>query len=303
MNLTIIVDDRERKVIPFFDENNMPFKVERVTVGDYSVICRDCVLINIERKSWKDLAASIKDGRTANVAKMIALRAETGCKLFYLIEGPACPQPMTKYGRIPHKSLRAHLDHLIFKHDIHIIHSKNPKHSADRIVEICRNLIKTMPALTNISGGAMAAIKKKTPVTDNAIIHRIWACVPNITTTTASLFIAKNYHIADLILGRVTKDEIYALKYINGHVIGNRANKIWATTRPLAKNNKWFAKMLSQLHGVTVTTAHAILSVISWEGLLQGDVTVTALSQVAKTEKRRLGPAAAKLIHKFFSKL
>ena len=71
----IIVDDREQKVIPYFNgftmSPNITFKVSRVNHGDYSVLYRDYILFIIERKTWKDLAASLRDGRKENTKKLL----------------------------------------------------------------------------------------------------------------------------------------------------------------------------------------------------------------------------------------
>ena len=79
----IIEDNREQmqSAAPFFpaaiDKNNkkyqkltkeqgggdIEFKRQRVTTGDYHILFNDQIYMSIERKTWKDLAASIKDGR------------------------------------------------------------------------------------------------------------------------------------------------------------------------------------------------------------------------------------------------
>ena len=64
-NYLILIDDREKNVIPFFEkiDSDIKYKIDRLTVGDYSVLYKDKILFIIERKTWVDLAASIKDGR------------------------------------------------------------------------------------------------------------------------------------------------------------------------------------------------------------------------------------------------
>ena len=77
--MNIIIDDRERSVIPFFDsiknnKNNITYKVSRINYGDYSVNYNNNIIFIIERKTWKDLSQSIRDGRKDNIAKLIELR-------------------------------------------------------------------------------------------------------------------------------------------------------------------------------------------------------------------------------------
>lgn len=351
LNIQIIIDDREKHVIPFFEEYiksknyktpNITHKVERVNIGDYSILCNGFIIFNIERKTWKDLASSIKDGRKKNVHKMIKLREDTkssqlpnGCQLMYLMEGPPIPKSTSRYGRVPYKNLRSHLDHIMFNYNIHVIHSKNKQGTVDRLYEICRNFLTITPNpmvnitnpicaeptaepnddlksvdtpqikskdLKSINGGAILQLKTKTPVSETAITYRIWSCIPNITEKTACLFINKNYHISDLILGKITQDDIYALKYENGYIIGKRASRIWNGSRILPKNTKYFANMLAQITGVTKKTANVILVTISLEKLLKGEISAETLANIKKTnDGRNIGKVVSTRIHKFFA--
>jgi ERCC4-type nuclease len=354
LNIQIIIDDREKHVIPFFEDYvmskhyktpNITHKVERVNIGDYSILCNGFIIFNIERKTWKDLASSIKDGRKNNVHKMIKLREETkssqlpnGCQLMYLMEGPPIPKSTSRYGRIPYKNLRSHLDHIMFNYNIHVIHSKNKKGTVDRLYEICRNFLTITPNpiiniinntvcdepkdkssvesksldspqikakdLKSVNGGAIQQLKTKTPVSETAITYRIWSCIPNITEKTACLFINKDYHISDLILGKITQDDIYALKYENGYIIGKRASRIWNGSRILPKNEKYFVNMLSQITGVTKKTANIILVTISLEKLLKGEISIETLTNIKKNnDGRNIGKVVASRIHKFFAPL
>jgi ERCC4-type nuclease len=262
--LCILIDDREKNVIPFFKINacEINYKVTRVTIGDYAVLYRDKILFIIERKTWVDLASSIKDGRKNNVKKMIKARNDTNCILIYLIEGNPIPSDKSKYGRIPYKNLRSHLDHLIFRDNIHIIHSKDMDHTSRRIYELVRNYTTITPSILKTiepsvvepgvvepgvvepgvvepgvvsSGGytcennyisGIDIMKQKFIVSEQTIIYKIWCCLPQITERTAMIFIDEKYHISDLLLNRIDKDTIFNMKYTSGVIIGKRSNKI-----------------------------------------------------------------------------
>lgn len=317
----IIVDDREQKVIPYFNGFTMPpnitFKVSRVNHGDYSVLYRDYILFIIERKTWKDLAASLRDGRKENTKKLLKIREDTGCQIIYLIEGNPIPRSTAKFGRVPYKALRSHLDHLAFRDGIHMVYSKDKKNTVDRIVELVKNYLTIIPSpLLDIdvladsdegnTGGGVDKLKEKVPITAEAIIYKIWCCVPNITEKTACLFINKGYHISDLILGNIPKEEIYSMKYPNGYVIGKRSEKIWKSTRlsDESSGNVVFIKMLTQLNGITKTTASIILSTISFEKLLKGEVTAKDIKVIHKSPAgRKVGPKVAGELIKWFAKI
>lgn len=312
--IQIIVDDREQHVIPYFNEfeshPTIVYKIMRVNIGDYNVIYKGNILMSIERKTWKDLAGSIKDGRKENVNKMIKLREEVGCHLFYLIEGNPLPKPNVKYGRISSKNLRSHLDHLMLRDNIHIIYSKDKKNTVERIFQLVQNYLSIKPSPLNKfndmtknsskNGEGIAKLKEKIIITPESIVYKIWCCVPNITEKTSNLFINQGYHISDLILGNITKDQIFSMKYENGYIIGARSNKIWNCSRIKTSNNKVFIKMLSCIPGITKKTADIILSTISFDDLIKGNIDLNTISSIKKTEKTKIGPCAGVNVLKYF---
>lgn len=316
MSVEIIIDDREQAIIPHFNSVKIPpnitYKVCRINYGDYSVLYKGYILFIIERKTWKDLASSIRDGRKHNINKMIKMRDETGCQLLYLIEGNPIPKKTTRFCRIPYKNLRAHLDHLSFRDGVHMIYSKNKKNTVDRIVEIVQNYLSIKPSplleidkLEEKEGGGENKLKEKPiisdEITNKMITYKIWSCIPNITEKTACLFINEGYHISDLILGKISKDTIYSLKYDNQYIIGKRSVKIWNCSRINEKNNIYFAKMLTQINGITKKTANIILNNISWKDLLNGEITKETLSEIQKSDSgRKVGKKISGEIIKYF---
>ena len=311
MVIQIVVDDREQAIIPFFKEfefsPNITYLVSRITTGDYSILYKDKILFIIERKTWKDLASSIKDGRKNNVEKLLKLREETGCKILYLIEGNPLPNPNSNFCRIPYKNLRSHLDHLAFRDNIHITYSKDAKDTVARIVEIITNYLTITPSPLEIYQdaydskiGGIEKLKEKKIISHESVVYKIWQCIPNITEKTSCLFV--DYHISDLILGRITKADIYSMQYSNGYIIGKRSEKIWNSTR--LTNTPIFIKMLTQINGITKKTAEIILKNIDFEKLLLGEITSDMLANIHKIEKtkRRIGIKIANDIIKFFVK-
>ena len=309
MAIQIVVDDREQAIIPFFKEfefsPNITYLVSRITTGDYSILYKDKILFIIERKTWKDLASSIKDGRKNNVEKLLKLREETGCKILYLIEGNPLPSPNSNFCRIPYKNLRSHLDHLSFRDNIHITYSKDAKNTVERIIEIIKNYLTITPSPLHIydddsKNGGIEKLKEKKVISHESVVYKIWQCVPNITEKTSCLF-AETYHISDLILGKIAKDAIYSMKYDNGYIIGKRSEKIWNSTR--LTNIPIFIKMLTQINGITKKTAETILNNIDFEKLLLGEIAFDTIANIHKIEKtkRKIGIKIAIDIIKFFA--
>ena len=113
------VDDRERNVI--VNGFSCTTSVERLTVGDYAIVFDGKLLATIERKTWKDYGASIKDGRTANLAKLLDIRRTTGCDVYYIIEGKAFPHPNEDFAGIPYKNIASSIRNLQVRHGVHIL--------------------------------------------------------------------------------------------------------------------------------------------------------------------------------------
>jgi hypothetical protein len=229
------------------------------------------------------------------------------------------------------------LDHLILRDGIHILHSKNQKNTVERIYELINNYLSIKPSPliqydnakdniidvnvddqvvsinpVDIIRTAESILKQKIIVDSNAIIYKIWCCIPNITEKTACLFINKNYHISDLILGKINKDDIYSLKYDNGYIIGNRSEKIWkysqltstmVNDQEIFDNLKYYINMLSQINGITKVSAKTILTEIKFKDLLDNKINKDILQNIKISETRRLGKKKSEYVLKYFRKV
>lgn len=162
--ITIIADDRETNgANPFFDKfiitNNAKYSkqsikngggdiklcINRVTTGDYNIIIncnkeKSIVAMIIERKTWKDLAASFKDGRSETQHKeMLSVQQRTGCILTYILEGKICYDKDYKVNRIPFANLDAKRRHLSLRgHSV--LQTKDQEHTAEMIVNLARDI-------------------------------------------------------------------------------------------------------------------------------------------------------------------
>lgn len=82
----LVIDNRERELVPLLA--GVPHTTENLELGDIVFSSADGTIITLfERKTWNDLAASIKDGRYHNQKKRL-LESYPVHKLGYIIEGP-----------------------------------------------------------------------------------------------------------------------------------------------------------------------------------------------------------------------
>jgi len=164
---TIIADDRETNgANPYFDKfiindnaaytkkpknaggGTVKLCIGRVTTGDYNIVLSDpsgdpkkqIVAMIIERKTWKDLAASFKDGRSQTQHKeMLSVQSRTNCIIMYIIEGRISYDKETKVGRIPFANLDAKRRHLLLRGHA-LIQTKDQEHTAEMIVNLARDV-------------------------------------------------------------------------------------------------------------------------------------------------------------------
>ena len=182
MAVFIVSDDRERDVAPFLADGADPWApagfapcpvvTRRVTTGDFHVCAAGRagaparVLACVERKTLSDFAASFKDGRYANVEKMLELRAATGCALMFFVEGPAFPSPGRRIARIPYVNIRAAIDSLLVQ-GIPTVLTEDPADTAARLRGIARAYARA-PAAVPAAAAAATAVTAAAPAAATA---------------------------------------------------------------------------------------------------------------------------------------
>jgi ERCC4-type nuclease len=145
-NYNIIIDDRERAVAQFFkdeaEKNNddITHTVLRITTGDFAITFNGKLKILIERKTWADLAATIKGDRRENIKNLNKNRDDSpDTVIAYIIEGNPTPNPKSYVGRMQYSSLIAHLDHAAMRDNICIFYTRSPEDTYKRLYTIVKN--------------------------------------------------------------------------------------------------------------------------------------------------------------------
>ena len=124
--------------------------IDTITVGDYVIMAqapnqRNFVpVLVIERKTWKDLAASIKDSRSKTQhARMVELQQKTHCQCIYLIEGMFKHNDDQQVQGLHFKALHSKIRHNTLL-GIPFIQSRDQAHSAKVIVDLARDILKLL---------------------------------------------------------------------------------------------------------------------------------------------------------------
>ena len=143
---SLLIDNRERAVLPFLDMEvkGYNYNHHQLNTGDFLIIKSGendknnfNIIACIERKTYADLASSFRDGRyKSEVYKMMQLRKETGCKLFFFIEGVAFPSPGRSFQRISYSCILGAINKLMVRDNIFVIQVENERHTARKLNEL-----------------------------------------------------------------------------------------------------------------------------------------------------------------------
>lgn len=337
----LIVDTRERNVIPFLEDALQEYAhvVAQVNTGDY-LICRKgapgqppTILAVIERKTYADFAASFKDGRYENLDKMLAMRARTGCQLFFFVEGPAFPSPGRRFARIPYESILAAMTKLPIQHGVFVVLTEDESHTAKRLTDHlrCFDAVSApytgggMPVNTPVAANTPTddtaddtaddtmddttdaddaqglvvpdAILGLVAESDSAAATNAWARLRGISVVLGKI-LTREFTVAELAGQRVTLAQIGALKTATGRAINKDAAASLLAVR--AGSLEHATKVVSGLRGVTPAVATTILQAVGGLARLCDAplATVEAVPLQQKSRCIRLGKARAERIRR-----
>src|SRR6056300_1254299 len=128
MKFQLIIDERERKVIPLIkamiNDYNMDIDVvvDTIPLGDFIIKCDDKELLIIERKCLSDLPCSIKDGGFAEQSFRLNNYQINNHNIIYLVEGNI-KFYNAKYTRISSKTLYSTMTSLLLYKGFSVVRS------------------------------------------------------------------------------------------------------------------------------------------------------------------------------------
>lgn len=162
----LVLDNRERELITLLTTIQLDHTVKQLLVGDV-IIGDDTKGLIIERKSIKDLEASILDGRYREQrGRILAYCKEHNSQPMYILEGSLS----SLTGRLQKKAIMKFINRLIFHYQIPVMQTESTKETAELIQalkeqwdEDPKNLERTTE-LVKITDGIH--IQKKTNAND-----------------------------------------------------------------------------------------------------------------------------------------
>lgn len=175
--MILIADTRERAVIEHGFGDEYEVKVEQMTVGDYAIAHENRILAIIERKTLTDFAASITDGRMNNREKLKKLRDETGCAVYFIIEGrhgKIGPETVIA-NSIRWRQIESSIFHMQMRDGFHFIFTFSISDTAQTLFRF----MKSLSTLPNYIGGNKLPTHEEVVLTADAKV----AVVDNRTGT------------------------------------------------------------------------------------------------------------------------
>lgn len=166
---TIVADHREKNgAIPFLEvcivENNntnsklpigkgggdIKYAEKQLTIGDYTIMLDPMngaddeaqMAMIVERKTWKDLAASIKDSRMREQQQgMVKIAQSSGCYVYYIIEGKFAYKDHSDVCGLPFKSLHTKIRHNLLR-GFPFVQTNDAMGTAKLLVNFTRDLMR-----------------------------------------------------------------------------------------------------------------------------------------------------------------
>lgn len=324
--IKLVIDAREKQLI---DTVTVPFTVKQLEIADILFYLNDCPYLAIERKTFADLAASIKDGRY-NEQKLRYNKFLCSIKC-YLLEG----QNNRTYGKLTPSTLDSAILGTTLRDNFTYLHSDNITHTAQIIDKLfvklpeyfasspaaafanlpppaasVKPIIKLKPRITAVPDATSTTLAPVPDTASTTLVHDAASTtlvhVPDTDATTAdatTVGTTTTTTTADIkanpttgVTTSVASVDTDALQYIDVIKVNKKANITPAVC---------YAAQLCQIPGISSTIAKAIYttypSLCALVTFLTANTRECAVSKLATIQlsTKQLGPKLASKIYDY----
>lgn len=166
----LVIDNREKHIIEYIDELNennelnllnknkktknkkIEYEVKQMDIGDIQIYVNNKLFIVIERKTIKDLVASIKDGRyreqKIRLKALVDKEENKYTKIIYLIEGKLLGKQKSS---IPNSTIWSTMCKLMMRDNFIVFRTKSLKESVNFIKTMAEKAIESAKANQKIN--------------------------------------------------------------------------------------------------------------------------------------------------------
>lgn len=192
--MNIIIDNRERDLLKLFNDNKEDIVQKNLEIGDIIYKLDEDIIYIIERKTFNDLGASIKDGRYKE--QKIRLLSNSNENIFYIIEGN-----LNLCNTLNKKALLGSIINMIFRDNIKIIFSSDINQTYDILVQIKNKFNNGKFSKISKKDDYISSIKLNKKKNMNKINCNIiqLATIPGISKTISTILLNKYNTIDNLI--------------------------------------------------------------------------------------------------------
>ena len=297
MDIILKVDHRERAIHehinaifaekPTFCVDIQPPEYTQLDIADYVIVAQtenECkVLAIIERKTLEDYAASLKDGRIMNTEKLLKLREESGCQVYYLIEGNINTGYDTQICGIEYYKILANIRDAQIIHNINILNTSNKLHTARELKFLLERYTKTYDEISHnikTSGGFDEIVEKCKPTKEQVLRNElviIWTNLlsnsakikTNRSPSLASVVLASKFTLKSWLDGLIKLEDVIDIKVNNRRLNGNIIDLL---TEPMTPDLQ--LKALTTINGISERCAKGILEKTTINDIIKKKSTI-----------------------------
>ena len=234
LNFFIKIDNREKELIKLLETKGYMITLENLDIGDIQIldITTKEILVVIERKTYGDLSASIKDGRYKEQKDRLIHSIKKNIRKIVLIEG----NNMSDF-TLPHNTFNSVIINTMIRDNIHIFIS----HSLNDTVAFIENIILQLPKYyedlqKEIINGEVPVYnndiacktKKKENITTKICFRNMLSQIPGVSSKIADAFVLK-YDNMETFINRTKElggNESGIIKLIGDEKYGANSRKI-----------------------------------------------------------------------------
>lgn len=319
MEIILRVDNRERAIHehintifcekPMFCVNLSMPQYEQLDIADFIISSTDIsgtkILAIIERKTLEDYAASLKDGRIMNTEKLLKLREESGCQVYYLIEGNINTGYDTAVCGIEYYKILANIRDAQILHNINIINTSNKLHTARELKFLLERYTSLHERLTPKVCGSFDEIVSRCKPTKEQLLKNeliiIWTNLlsksdkikTQMTPSTKAVKLASMFTLRQWLLGEIKESDVAAIKVNNRRLDGHQ---IEALSKPMTRELQ--LKALTCMKGIAKDFAEALLAEVALIDVIRKNST----ANIVVLGNRKVGKKREKISLLFRSK-
>lgn len=306
MDVKLLIDVRERAITAYSAILSAVSTMQlQMTTGDYAITVDDRIVAIIERKTLTDYAASFKDGRINNTQKLLAMRAETGCRVIYIVEWEQKSPPKldSYYGGIKYANIEANMDHMAIRDGIQFITTHNAEETAQRLVRLVKHTATLRPEALPTHAGAAEAIPaaqltRKIEVDPANILLEMWSCFSGVAVTTAGGFCKISFREFYALSDRRQELQtlLYRLSAEHSRMISTRVcNAIVGSMNDIAT----MGRILGKVPGISRETATIIVTAVPLAKL--SVMTPEEIAQIEYKPGKRINATIAARIESYLN--